>query len=92
MYNSKIRANIYKYLAKRKDDPLFQEQRREWCANHYNRMKEENGERYLKKKTNARIRYWLKNIKESDNPELILEKLKKKDIELFERIEHLIEY
>ena len=89
MYNAKIRESIYKYMQKRKDDPLFKEQKIKWSRECFNRMKEENGDRYLKKKEGGRMRYWLKCINESENKENVLERLKNKDSVLFEKIINL---
>lgn len=49
-------------------------------------MKEEGGERYLKKKTNGRVRYWLNLINKNEDKENIMQRLKNKDIELYEKV------
>ena len=86
MYNEKIRESIYKYHAKRKDDPILKEQKIRWSRDCFNRMKEEGGERYLKKKTNGRVRYWLNLINKNEDKENIMQRLKNKDIELYEKV------
>ena len=90
MYNEKVKQNIYKYLQKRKDDPILKEQKIKWSRDCFNRMKAENGERYEKKKQAGRIRYWLNIYKENEDKENILDRLKKKDIELFDKLTILI--
>lgn len=89
MYNEKIRENIYKYMQKRKDDPILKEQKKNWSRECFNRMKEEGGERYLKKKQGCRIRYWMKCINDATDKENVLERLKKKDLELYKIINNL---
>lgn len=89
MYNEKIRENIYKYMQKRKDDPILKEQKKHWSRECFNRMKEEGGERYLKKKQGCRIRYWMKCINDATDKENVLERLKKKDLELYKIINNL---
>ncbi len=90
MYNENIRKSIYKYMEKRREDPVLIEQKRKWSRNCFARMKEENGERYLKKKNNCRLRYWINMIKNSDDTTLVLDRLKKKDIELYNNIKDTI--
>mgnify|MGYP003125165291 CR=1 FL=1 len=77
-------------MEKRKDDPILIEQKRKWSRNCFQRMKEENGERYLKKKNDCKARYWINMIKNSDDTTLILDRLKKKDIELFNNIKETL--
>ena len=90
MYNENIRKSIYKYMDKRKEDPLLIEQKRKWSRNCFQKMKEENGERYLKKKNDCRARYWIKMIKNSEDTTLVFERLKNKDIDLYRNIKDIL--
>jgi hypothetical protein len=81
MYNSKIKSYIDKYRQINQDTPHFKDKNRTWSKECYNRMKIENGARYMDKKEVNRIRYW-NNLKSKD-----LEKYKKAIIKLQEKDE-----
>ena len=87
MYNSKIKSYIDKYRQTVQDTPHFKEKNKNWSRECYNRMKTENGERYIDKKQVNRIRYWkiLKN-KDMVKYEKAIIKLQEKDEDFYNKV------
>jgi len=87
MYNSKIKSYIDKYRQKAQDTAHFKDKNKNWSRECYNRMKEENGIRYLDKKEVNRIRYW-KNLKNKDveKYEKAIIKLQTKDEDFYNKV------